>query len=787
MIKQKLNVFFRNINKSKLTFFINFIGLTSGITCSILLFLWVDDELNVDKFHTNDNELYQVKRKHSFDDAINIYDDSSVLLADVLKEEMPEVRSVVRIGAPIGKNTLSVSDKAVKSAGLYADKDFFNVFSFKMLEGNKNSALADNNNIVISKELALKLFGSNGNVIGKSIEFDKKQSFQVVGIFKTIPAESTLQFDFLLPFEMTFEHYPIFGQSWDNNYPETFVLLKKGARVSAFDEKIKNVIKDKSGDEFNTLFASKFSDGYLYGSYNNGKPDGGRIEYVRLFSIIGIFILLIACINFTNLSTARASKRLKEVGIRKTLGAKRKSLIVQFLGESIMIVLISFLISFLLTIILLPFFNEIAGKQIPLSLNMELVSFSIALILFTGLIAGVYPALYLSKFDAIKVLDGKLNTTFGEIWIRKGLVVFQFALSVILIVCVLVVYQQVSFIQNGNMGYDKDNIVSFDIEGKLKDNLETFLTEVENVPGVKSASGSFKFGSFFGKTGTTSALLWSGKSSDNDTELNFRLVDENTIDLLGIKMAEGRSFSKDFGSDSTKIVLNEAAIKLIGYEDPISKKVNLWDKELEIIGVAKDFHLESLQETIQPMLFYMLPEYFNTIMLKLDKGNLNQTLSGVNDFYTKFNPGFPLEYRFLDEDFQAMYTAENRVSALSKYFAGLAILISCLGLFGLAAFTAERRRKEISIRKVLGQNAAQVTFMLSGEFAKLVLISILIALPIAYLLTNNWLSGFAYRISLKTWYFFGAGLIAMMVALITVGSQAIKAANANPVDGLRDE
>jgi len=787
VIKQKLNVFFRNIKKSKLTFLINFIGLTSGLTCAILIFLWVKDELNVDKFHANDDELYQVMRKHSFDDAINVYDDNSVLLADVLKEEMPEVRNVVRIGAPIGKNTLSDDDIVVKSAGLYADKDFFNVFSFELLEGNINSALVNNNNIVISKELAQNLFGSEANVIGKSIEFNKKQSFQVAGVFENVPTESSIQFDFLLPFELTFEHYPIFGRAWDNNYPETFVLLKEGAALSAFNGKIKNVIKDKSGDEFNTLFARKFSDGYLNGTYSNGKPDGGRIEYVRLFSIIGIFILLIACINFTNLSTARASKRLKEVGIRKTLGAKRKSLVVQFLGESMMIVLISFSTSFLLTIILLPFFNEIAGKQIPLTFSVELIFFSLSLVLVTGLMAGVYPALYLSKFDAIKVLDGKLNTTFGEIWIRKGLVVFQFALSVILIVCVLVVYQQVGFIQNGNMGYDKENIISFDIEGKAKDNLETFLAEVQNVPGVKSASGSFKFGSFFGKTGSTSALLWNGKSPDNDTELNFRFVDENTIDLLGIKMAEGRSFSKDFSSDSTKIVLNEAAIKLMGYKDPIGKKVNLWDQDLEIIGVAKDFHLESLQETIQPMFFTMRREFFNTIMLKLEKSNLNETLSGVNDFYSRFNPGFPLEYRFLDEDFQAMYTAENRVSALSKYFAGLAILISCLGLFGLATFTAERRRKEISIRKVLGQNATQVTVMLSSEFAKLVLVSILIALPIAYILTSNWLSGFAYRIDLKTWYFLGAGSIALMVAMLTVGSQAIKAANTNPVDGLRDE
>ncbi len=787
MIKQKINVFFRNIKKSKLTFLINFIGLTSGLTCALLISLWVMDELNVDKFHANDKELYQVMRKHSFGDATNVYDDNSSLLADVLKEEMPEVLNVVRVGAPIGKNTLSDNDKAVKSAGLYADKGFFNVFSFKLLQGNKKSVLADNNNIVISEELAQKLFGSDGNIIGKSLKFNEKQSFQVAGVFENVPSESSLQFEFILPFELTFEHYPIFGRGWDNNYPETFVLLKKGTAISLFNGKIKDVIRDKSGDEFNTLFARKFSEGYLNGSYNNGQPDGGRIEYVKLFSIIGIFILLIACINFTNLSTAHASKRLKEVGIRKTLGAKRESLVVQFLGESLMIVFISFMISLLFTIILLPSFNEIAGKQIPLFFNTELILFSLGLVLFTGLMAGVYPALYLSKYEAIKVLNGKLNTTFGEIWIRKGLVVFQFALSVVLIVCVLVVYQQVGFIQNGNMGYDKENIISFDIEGKAKDNLETFLAEAQNVPGVKSASGNFKFGSFFGKTGSTSALLWSGKSPDNDTELNFRFVDVNTIDLLGIKMAEGRSFSKDFGSDSTKIVLNEAAIKLMGYKDPIGKKVNLWDKDLEIIGVVKDFHLESLQENIQPMFFTIRSEFFNTIMLKLEKSDLNQTLNNINDFYANFNPGFPLEYRFLDEDFQAMYTAENRVSALSRYFAGLAILISCLGLFGLATFTAERRRKEISIRKVLGQSATQVIIMLSSEFAKLVLVSILIALPMAYMLTRNWLSGFAYRIDLKLWYFLSAGLIALMVAMLTVGSQAIRAANTKPVDGLHAE
>ncbi|WP_282088179.1 ABC transporter permease [Aquimarina algiphila] len=785
MFIQRLRLFFRQIKKSKLTFFINLVGMISGLTCVLFIYLWVSDELNVDKFHEKDGQLVQIMQKQIDTDQKIVYPNQSAYLADALKEDIPEVEMAVRTINGLYKNTLSNADIALKAEGLYADHGFFDMFSFSLIQGIEKEALEGTNNMVISRDLATSLFGSVDNSIGKSISFNKDETFKVSAVFENITSASTLQFDFVLPFDVLFRHYPYLYKDWNYNYARTFVLLTPETTLQQLNTKIEKYLTTRIEDSTNLLLARPFSEGYLYGKYEDGVQTGGRIDYVRLFFVIGFFILFIACINFMNLSTAHASLRTKEIGLRKALGGKRKSLVFQFLWESTFLVSIALIVSIVLVIVLLPFFNELTNKTMVFRMTKEMVLFLIGVNLVTGLVAGMYPAFYISGFNIVQALTGKLKTTFSEFWVRKGLVVFQFSISVILIIGVLIIYKQISLMQNTNQGFDRENIVYFSLEGTLENNPKTFLEEVKNLAGVKNAS--IANSGFFGGHGGTSGITWEGKNEEDNTQMSYLVTDYDMIELMGMEILEGRSFSRDFGSDSTKIIFNEAAIKKMGLKDPIGAKITLWDTPMEIVGVVKNFHFESLQEELKPIFMYMQPQRLNTVMLKLEKGDLAKTIDELTRFYEKYNPGFPLEYKFLDADFQKLYKAERMVLSLSKYFAGLAIIISCLGLFGLAIFTAQRRRKEISIRKVLGQSTSQVTMMLSGEFAKLVLIAISIALPVAYLLASDWLSGFAYKIPLKIWYFFVAGFVALLVAMLTVGAQAIGAANKNPIDGLRDE
>ena len=436
-------------------------------------------------------------------------------------------------------------------------------------------------------------------------------------------------------------------------------------------------------------------------------------------------------------------------------------------------------VALLTVVLLLPQFNTIIGKQLTLQFDVNLIVLTLGITFITGLLAGSYPAIYLSGFNAVAVLKGKLNKSTGELWTRKGLVVVQFALSIILIVSVIVVYKQIEFVQNQNLGYAKDNIVYFKAEGEIKEKLPTFLAELKNAPAIKNASSTTH--SMIGHNWSTS-LEWEGM--DPNSELNFQIVgvDYDFIETMDMEILAGRGFNRAFG-DSIGVIFNETAIKAMGLEDPIGKIV---EGRIPIVGIVKDFHFKSLHDEVEPLFMAIMPQV-NKVMVRIEAGKEKEALKSIQGLYQAFNPGFPFEYEFLDDNYKALYESEQQVATLSKYFAGMAILISCLGLFGLAIFTAERRKKEISIRKVLGQSASQVTVMLSSEFAKLVLLSILIALPIAYLLASNWLSGFAYRIPLQVWYFLGAGLVALLVAMLTVGSQAIRAANRNPVNALRDE
>lgn len=753
------------------------------MACTLLIFLWVKDELNIDKFHENGSSIYQVMMQYKSEDGIGVGPETFSILAETLAEEIPEVELAVSEAVNPDKSLLIVNDQSIKSSGAYASKDYFNVFSYPLYRGDKDKVLAEESHIVISRDLALKLFSSTEDIIGKEITIDGKGQYLVSGVF-SIPSSSTKQFDFVLPLATAFKHYPNLKNNWNNSWVNTHVLLKEGADATQLNPKITDLIHSNTGSHYLTAFTRKYSDAYLYGKYENGVQAGGRIDYVWLFSIIAVFIILIACINFMNLSTANASRKLKEVGIKKAIGAARKNLIIQFLGETLAMAILALALSIIMVLLILPQFNEITAKQLSLAFDWHLISVFLGITLLTGFIAGCYPAFYLSGFNPTAVLKGKLPTTPGELWIRKGLIIFQFTMSVVLVIAVLVVYQQTQLIQNKNLGYNKDHVIFFQMEGKVKDQLETFLSEVTQIPGVSNASSMFL--TFFGDLNSTIDVSWNGKDPNADWGMQYRRVNYGTTELLGIEMAAGRSYSKDF-SDSSRIVFNEAAIAAMGLEDPIGKTVTVWGREMEIIGVAKDFHFQSLHETVKPLFLFLNPHRTNNVILKIDAGKEQEVINALQDFYHTYNPGYTLDYQFLDQEYQAQYVAENRVSVLSKYFGGLAVLISCLGLFGLATFTAERRTKEIGIRKTLGASAAGIVMLLSGEFVQLVGIAIVIAFPISFYFTQNWLEGFAYRIDLEWWYFIAAGLLTVIIALLTVGFQSVKAALMNPVESLRSE
>ena len=784
MFKHHLLLALRSFKRFKNSLFINLTGLSTGLACTMLIFLWVNDELKVDRFHAKDDRLYQVMEHQKYADNIMTTTSTPGILAEGLKDEIPEIKYAATT-TWISKYTLSFGEKNLKANGYHVGEDFFNIFSYNLIQGDADQVLKDKSSIVISQSLAKSLFGSSEEAIGKQIEYQHDKTYLVSGIFDEIPSNSSYQFDFVLSFE-DYKDDNGWVLNWGNNGPKTFVILTDDADANELSDKIAEFVKGKNEESNVTLFLQKYSERYLHGNYQNGKQDGGRIEYVNMFSIIAIFILIIACINFMNLSTARASRRTKEVGIKKALGVKRYDLVIQFMGESILVSLFSLAIATLMVWLVLPEFNNITDKQISLDFDpVQILGFLVIAIL-TGIVSGSYPALYLSGFQPVKVLKGELRTSLGELWVRRGLVIFQFTLSVVLIVSVMVIYKQIDFVQNKNLGYNRDNVIYFETEGKVIENTETFLTELKKQPGVKAASSISNV--LLGRNSNTSGLSWEGKDPDANILFENVRVNYDMLEALGIEMKEGRSFSRDFSTDTSKIIFNEAAIKVMGLEDPIGKTIDLWGEyKLEIVGVAKDFHFQSLHEQVKPLFFMLSPENTWYVMARLEAGREKETIDRLTTFYQSYNPGFTFDFQFMDEEYRKMYAAEQRVSSLSKYFAGFAILISCLGLFGLAAFTAERRTKEIGIRKALGSSSFNILLLISSDFTKMVLIAIGIALPFSYWIIQNWLEKFAFRIDLKIWFFALAGFLALLVAWLTVGSQAIKAATLNPAKCLKDQ
>lgn len=788
MFKHNLLIILRNFKQNKNSLFINLIGLSTGLACALLIYLWVNDELYMDTFNKNDETLYQVLTTHPNEDGIDTWRSAPIPLAPALIEEMPEIEYAVGSSPVLQDFVLSNGEQNFDATGMFADENFFKVFSYEFKQGNRESVLQDKNSAVITEKMALTLFNTTENILGKKISWqsnDKKMDVVVSGVLKNIPASSSTQFDFVISYEVFKEMVGSYA-NWGNHQAKTYLQLKKGTDIAQFRNKIVDFIKTKDKNSNVTILLQKYSDIYLYNRFEDGKLAGGRIEYVRLFSIIALFILVIACINFMNLSTAKTFRKIKEVGIKKTIGSSRVALIGQYLGESLIISFFAFILAVLFVALLLPQFNAITGKHLTLSPDGKLVFASISIMFLTGLIAGVYPAFYLSGFRPYAVLKGKLNNSTGEIFIRKGLVVFQFALSVLLIVSVLVVYKQVKLIQTKNPGFNRENIVQFKLKGKLFENSQSFLSEVRKISGVKHAATMR--GSIVGETGMTQGSFdWEGKDPNAVVAFSHLGIGEDMLELLGVEMQSGRSFLKDFGNEENKIIINEAGIDVMGLKNPVGKTFNLWGTNYEIIGIAKDFNFQSFHESVKPFFFRYRPKEAEKILVKIEAGREKATIENLQRLYESYNPGYIFDYSFLNDEYEKQYFAEQRISVLSKYFAGLAIFISCLGLFAMSAFTAERRTKEIGIRKVMGSNEIGIARLLSGEFTSVVILAIVIAIPIAYVITHRWLENFAYKANLSWWIFALSGLLTFVIALLTVIWQSWSAASRNPVDALRYE
>lgn len=760
-------------------------GLALGMACSLMIMLWVQDEINMDGFHANGTRLYRVMENQYYSGKIETYASTPGILAENITKDIPEIEMASQFlweEQPL----FSVGNTFDKEKGRYVQGDFLRLFSFPLEKGDAKTALKRPDGVVISKKLAQKYF-PNQDPIGKTIKVDNKDAVMVTGVLKELPKNNSIQFDFLMSYDR-WQKTNAWSKEWGNNGPRCYLLLAKNASLEKVNAKIKNYIKTKNKDSNVELFLQSFPESYLYSKWDSGKQDGGRIEYVRIFSIVAIVILLIACINFMNLATARSVKRAKEVGVRKVIGAVKGVLVGQFMGEAILITSLSLLISIVLVFVLLPTFNLLTEKELTLNFtDPRILATLLGLTVFTGLVAGSYPALFMSSLNPVVVLKGSLKFKPSATYFRKGLVVFQFALSIMLIVGMVIVHEQLDYLQTKNSGYDRENLVYMPLEGDLQTNFSSFKQELQHQPGIKhvtlSQSNPLEVGS------STQGVTWSGKDTTQLLLFAQNAISYDYIQTMGIKLVGGRDFGDQYGMDTTNYIINEASAKKMGYKDPVGKEMTMWGRKGTIVGLMKDFHYNSLHSTIEPLILRLQPktENWGVVIVRADAGKTKEALANLEKTFKKFNPSFPFKYSFTDQEYAKQYKSEQVVNQLSNFFAFLAIFISCLGLFGLAAFTAEQRTKEIGVRKVLGASVTNLVGMLSAEFIKLVLVATFIAFPIAWYFLKGWLEKYAYRIEIEWWYFALAAIVAVFIALLTVSSQAIRAALMNPVKSLKTD
>jgi len=787
MIKNYLKIAWRNLVKNKAHTFSSVGGLSVGLACSLLILLWVQDERSVDGFHANGPQLYQVYERSIHQGVTDAAYYTQGLLADELKRKVPEVQyaSGLEQNHP---RTFEVDNKVLKMDGTYAGEDFLKMFSYRLLKGTPGSALTATNALAISRKMAEAFFGSVDNAIGKAIQYENKDNLVVTAVFENLPANSSQQFDFLKSWK-AFVAENTWANSWNSSSPSTYIQLRPGADPKKVAAKIKDFLsfyRPGTTGLRTELALQPYTEKYLHSTFKNGMTDGGRIEYVSIFTLIAIVILLIACINFMNLATARSIKRAREVGVRKVMGAARINLIGQFMSEALLLSFISMIIAILIVVSLLPEFNNITGKQIAIQPGQPVYWLALAgVLVLTGLLSGGYPAIFLSSLNPVRVLKGSLKFGRGATFFRKGLVVFQFTLSIILIIGTIVVSGQMNYIQNKNLGYNRENLLYVPLEGNLIKNYDLFKYEASKMPGVQSISKMKESPTVIGHS--RNDITWEGKDPNQPASFSDATVGYDFVKTMKLQLTGGRDFSKEF-ADSANYLVNEAAAAKMGYKNAVGRPLSWDDRKGQIVGVLKDFHFNSLHEAIGPLVIRLADnQKWGTILVRIEAGKTAQVITGLEKIGKELNPDFTFSYQFSDQEYAKLYNSEQVVNKLCNYFAFIGIFISCLGLLGLVMFTAEQRVKEISIRKVLGAKVSSLFALLSSEFLILVLISLLIASPVTWYAMSKWLQGFAYHTTMQWWMVGLAGGLITLIAMATVSFHAIKAALVNPIKSLRSE
>jgi ABC-type antimicrobial peptide transport system permease subunit len=792
MLKNYIRVAWRNLLQNKLLSVINISGLAIGMAFAMLIAMWIWYEAGFDSFHVNKDRLAMIMQHTLYNNGKSTQPGSPLPLYYELKSNYPEVKRVSRITWNEDHSLMNGINK-FNSKGRYVDADFLYMFSFPLVKGQRIAALKDPYSIVLTESLATALFGKD-NPIGKRIRLDNEYDLTVTAVAKDNPHNSTIDFSFLMPYqfqELRNEWIKNNKTNWGNNFLMNMVELKEGVSMQAFSKKIGPLVVQRDKTLKNhTLFLHPMSKWHLYNDYENWVNVGGKIKYVWLFGIIGVFVLLIACINFMNLVTARSEKRSKEVGIRKTLGSQRIHLIAQFLCESMLTACLAFILSVCLIQLLLPLLKDLGFEYIHFSLgNISLLAAAFVICIITGLIAGSYPALYLSSFIPVQVLKGVFNPGKATVSLRKILVVSQFTISIGLIISTVIVFQQIDHARQRAIGYDPNNLINVTVGNDLAKNYDALKQELLNTGYVEAITkASQPMTALYNRW---SDFSWDGKDPHEDIALDVILTEWDFEKAVGLQFKQGRPFSRAYTTDSNAVILNEAALKVIGYKDPIGRTMKSGNRVVTIVGVVKDVIITDPFKSVYPLAILFNGHRFdnvNNIMLRFKTGiELKKALAAIAPVFDKYNPSSPFEYTFSDKEFGKKFVTENQVGKLAGIFAGLTVFISCLGLFGLSMFMAERRTREIGIRKVLGASVTNLWMLLSKEFLWLVLIACLIASPLAFWLMKDWLQQYEYRIHMQWWVFGLSGLLAIVVALVTVSTQAIKAAVANPVKNLRTE
>jgi predicted permease len=782
MFKNYIKIAWRNLWKNKGYSLLNIFGLAIGITCAATILLWVEDEVGFDIHFPKKDVVYYLPTNQQYEGEWRTFFQATPgPLAEVLKDEVPGIVGAARTRRE--DFLFQVDDTSINKVGRFADPDFLSMFSLNFLEGNLETAFNDVDAIVISRKTADQLYGVNTQVTGKVVKVNNDASYTISGVFEDLPNNVTYPFDWVAPFERFAA-----GKDWVKEYgalfSDTFVELAPQADFNTVNEKVKKILPAKMEETETYAFLHSMKDWHLRANFEGGKKVGGQIIYVRLFSLIAIIILLIACINFMNLATARSEKRANEVGVRKVLGSGRKGLISQFMAEAVITATLSAFLSVLLLKLLLPQFNILIHKQLELGLfDPNHVFVLVGITLVCGLIAGWYPAFYLSSFKPVDVLKGSLSKQGSAPFIRKGLVATQFVVSIVFIISTIIVYQQVHYVQGRDLGYEKANLVRIPVNGDIIKNFDPIEQEMIASGAIESIG--LNNSDILSGGNNTSGLEWQGGIDTEDVLVSVRNISTDFFKTAGMRVIEGRGFSDNPAQDSTNIVVTESFAKLMGSGSAIGKTV---ENDYPVIGVVNDYLYGDMYGSSDPVIFFNDPTEARFLYVKAKPDSSTASaLAAMEATLKKYNPAFPFEFEFVDDTYNTKFKSEKLIGSLSRVFALLAIIISCLGLFGLSAFTADQRRKEIGVRKVLGSSITGIVRLLSKDFMQLVVIAILIASPLAWWLMQQWLEGFAYRISMNIWAFVIAGTGAIVIALLTVSFQAFKAARVNPVKSLRTE